>query len=288
MEKIATKHIGISIVTLKCLLIGYLLYTFWPTLIHTQWTISTTFLQFVLIGFVAQIIDGALGMAYGVSCSSLLMQIGVAPKLASAAVHTAEVFTTGVSGLSHIKLNNIDRPLFFKIVLTGVLGAVLGAYLISEIFDGKVIKPFISAYLLILGGIILWKGLKNNKKVHKLPHHKKTPVLAFFGGLLDAIGGGGWGPIVTSNLIHSGNNPRLTIGTVNTAEFFVTFFSTGVFMFFVGVESWQIVLGLIVGGVIAAPIGAILASKINKRTLLILVGIVIVITSGYTLYKTLS
>lgn len=140
--------------------------------------------------------------------------------------------------------------------------------------------------MLVLGIVILYKGIKNvQKKQHKV---KMAEGLAFFGGFMDAIGGGGWGPIVTSNIINQGKNPKETIGTVNTAEFFVTYFSTGVFIFFVGIESWHIILGLIIGGVIAAPIGAYLAHKAHKRTLMILVGLLIIITSIYTLSKYLK
>lgn len=285
MESLSLKHIGIAILVLKLSLVAFLLISVLP---HIEWSnieVNSTFYLFILVGFVAQMIDGALGMAYGVSCTTLLLNIGIPPKVASAAVHTAEVFTTGVSGLSHIKLKNIDKKLFFRIVFTGVLGAMVGAYLVSEIFDGNTIKPYIAAYLLILGAVILFKGIRNKAKEATEPKHAE--VLALGGGFLDAVGGGGWGPIVTSNLIQQGKSPKETIGTVNTAEFFVAFFGTGVFLFFVGVESWQVVLGLIIGGVIAAPLGAILASKINRRTLMILVGIVIIITSAYTIYKTL-
>lgn len=241
--------------------------------------LDSTFFLFILAGFVAQIIDGALGMAYGVSCTSLLLSLGVPVKFASASVHTAEIFTTGVSGLSHIHFKNIDKKLFFKIVVTGAIGAMAGAYLLSDIFNGDVLKPYISAYLLILGLYILSKAFK--KKQEQKPKTKYASVLAFFGGLFDAIGGGGWGPIVTSNLLSRGHSPRHTIGTVNTAEFFVTYFATVIFVFVLGIQHLDIVLALVIGGAIAAPFGAYLASKINQRLLLILVGILIVLTSGW-------
>lgn len=286
MNRITFKHIGWAIITLKIVLITFLLVTILPKVKASEINIDATFFEFILVGFIAQIIDGTLGMAYGVSCSTLLLNFGVSPRVASAAVHTAEVFTTGVSGLSHLKFNNIDKKLFFRIVITGVLGAIIGAYLISDVLDGKMIKPFISAYLLVLGLVILIKGIRNKKKQEAEVKHAE--ILALAGGFFDSIGGGGWGPIVTSNIINQGKNPRETIGTVNTAEFFVTFFSTGVFMFFVGIESWQVVLGLIVGGVVAAPVGAVFASKADRRVMMITIGIVIMITSIYTIYKSLS
>jgi len=163
---------------------------------------------------------------------------------------------------------------------------MVGAYFISEIFDGDLIKPYIAMYLLVLGIIILVKGIRNRPKDHI--DVKRAGLLALIGGFLDAVGGGGWGPIVTSNIINQGKNPKETIGTVNTTEFFVAFFSTGVFLFFVGVESWPVVLGLILGGVVAAPVGAFFASRVNKRSLMILVGIVIILTSTYTVIRALN
>ena len=285
MEQITNRQIGWTIITLKLILISFLLITILPELKVADIHLDTTFYQFIIVGFIAQLIDGTLGMAYGVSCSTLLLNFGVAPRVATAAVHTAEVFTTGVSGLTHLRFKNIDRKLFLRLVVTGSIGAMIGAYLISEILDGNVIKPYIAAYLLVLGIVIISKGIRNRQKVEKDVKHAEW--LAFIGGLCDAIGGGGWGPIVTSNIIHQGKNPRETIGTVNTAEFFIAFFSTGVFILIVGVESWQIVLGLIAGGVIAAPIGAMLTSKINKRVLMISIGIVITLSSMYTIYRSL-
>jgi uncharacterized membrane protein YfcA len=215
----------------------------------------------------------------------MLLGIGVPPAIASASVHTAEVFTTGVSGLSHIYLRNIDKRLFFRLVFTGVAGAVIGAFLISKVLDGKIIKPYIASYLLLLGIYILIKSFRaiNTTK----SNWKYAPYLGFIGAFFDAIGGGGWGPIVTSNLIDKGNSPKEVIGTVNTAEFFVTFFSTGVFIFFLGIDAWKTVLALILGGVIAAPIGAYILRFMASKTIMRLVGILIIVTSSYTILKTL-
>lgn len=275
-----------AIISLKVLAIfffGFLLYREFQ---NGSLIFDSSFKWFILAGFVAQIIDGALGMAYGVSCTTLLLNFGLPPSIASASVHTSEIFTTGVSGLSHLKFKNIDKTLFFKLIFTGVLGAVSGAFLISQVLDGKIVKPFVAAYLLILGIVILIKGLRNIKRENKPIKHVKS--LAFVGGLLDASGGGGWGPIVTSNLLNQGSDPRKTIGTVNTAEFFVTFFATAIFIFFLGVQFWQIVIGLILGGTLAAPVGAYMVTKINKRTLMIFVGLLIIFTSGFTIFKTLT
>lgn len=168
-------------------------------------------------------------------------------------------------------------------VIPGIISASLGAYLLGSLIDGHVIRPFINAYLVVLGGIILLKAF--GRVTQKESNTKNASILALFGGFLDAIGGGGWGPIVTSNLINKGNTPNIIIGTVNTAEFFVTFFSAGILIYFTGIHSWQIILGLIVGGVIAAPFGAYVTTKIPKKTMMILVGILIIITSLYGLIQ---
>jgi uncharacterized membrane protein YfcA len=287
MEKVNFKYVAFAMITLKLSLIGFLGWKILSTHPNPLYTFSfdKEFILFIAAGFVAQIIDGALGMAYGVSCSTMLLGIGVPPAVASASVHTAEVFTTGVSGLSHIFMRNIDKKLFFRLVFTGVAGAIVGAYLISEIFDGKLIKPYIAAYLLLLGIYILIKSFK--KIEAKASNWKFAPALGFVGALFDSIGGGGWGPIVSSNLIDKGNSPREVIGTVNTAEFFVTFFSTGVFIFFLGIEAWKPVLALIIGGVIAAPIGAYILRFMSPTTIMRLVGVLIIVTSSYTIYKSI-
>lgn len=281
MEKIKLRHITLIIVALKLLLIAIVLIKYLPNASPEDLTFNETFFWFLLAGFLAQTVDGALGMAYGVTSNSVLLGFGLSPKLASAAVHTAEVFTTGVSGLSHIRFGNFNKSLFLKIVVPGVLSASLGAYLLGSVIDGNIIKPYVSAYLLILGAIILFKAFKKSIKTET--NLKNASVYALFGGFLDAIGGGGWGPIVTSNLIKQGNTPNIVIGTVNTAEFFVTYFSAGILIYFTGIQSWQIILGLIVGGTLAAPFGAYIAKRLPTKTLMIIVGILIILTSIYTL-----
>lgn len=283
---LAPRHIGILIIILKTTLVVFIILQL--TVFSEKGfdiSIDEQFLFFAIAGFIAQLIDGALGMAYGVSCTTFLLNFGIPPALASASVHTAEVFTTGVSGLSHLFLKNVNTKLFFKLAIPGVIGAVVGAYLLSAVLDGGLVKPYIATYLLFIGIFILIKSFKVFKPKEEV---KKVSLLGLTGGFFDAIGGGGWGPIVTSNLIFQGKTPKETIGTVNTAEFFVTFFSTGVFLFFVGIDSWKIILGLIIGGVIAAPLGALMANKVKPRVLMFLVGLVIIITSSYTIYKSIG
>ena len=284
-NRINAKHISIGMVLLKLALVAILLIKYLPTASPSDWHVNSTFFWFVLAGFLAQIVDGALGMAYGATSSAVLLGYGLPPKLASAAVHSAEVFTTGVSGLSHIKVGNFDKALFFKLIVSGVISASLGAFLLGTVLDGGVIRPFVNAYLLILGVIILLKSLRKKMKIQR--NIKQAPILAAFGGFLDAIGGGGWGPIVTSNLISKGNAPAQVIGTVNTAEFFVTYFTAGILIYFTGIQSWQIILGLILGGCLAAPLGAYITKKIPQKALFIIVGLLIILTSLYSLLTAL-
>jgi uncharacterized protein len=285
MDKLKLKYISFIIVFLKIALISVILIKYLPEATEKELLFDETFLWFLLAGFLAQIVDGALGMAYGVTSNSILLGFGLSPKLASAAVHTAEVFTTGVSGLSHIMFGNFDKLLFLKLIIPGVITASLGAFLLGAVIDGNVIKPYITAYLLILGVLILLKAFK--KKVNTKRNLKNASLYAAIGGFLDAIGGGGWGPIVTSNLIRQGNTPSIIIGTVNTAEFFVTFFSAGILIYFTGIQSWQIILGLIIGGVIAAPLGAFVTKKVPQKAMTIAVGSLIILTSLFSLYKIL-
>jgi len=240
-------------------------------------------LLYVVIGFVAQMIDGAIGMAYGVTATSVLLSSGVPPATASACVHAAETFTTGASGIAHWKLGNVDRQLLWRLALPGAIGGVIGAYALSE-FDGDTLKPYISVYLLLLGFVIIWKALA--KRPRDVPEPRSVAPLGFFGGLLDAIGGGGWGPIVTSSLIGQGATPRYAIGSVNLAEFFVTLTISTTFFLTVGLSLWPIIAGLIIGGIVAAPFAALAAKHVPARLLMLAVGCVIIGLSVNTLVKT--
>jgi uncharacterized protein len=237
-------------------------------------------LFFIIAGFVAQMIDGALGMAYGISSTSILLGLGVSPAMASASVHISEVFTTGISGLSHLKLGNVNRKLFQSLLLPGVIGAVLGAYVLTSI-DEKSIKPFVAVYLLIMGVVVLRKAFKKAQENRELKHISR---LALFGGFMDAVGGGGWGPIVATTLLSKGHNARFTIGSVNLAEFFIATAGAGTFVALIGMGNWQIIAGLIIGGSFAAPFAAFLCKKIPAKNLMIMVGILIIGLSLRTLY----
>jgi uncharacterized protein len=243
---------------------------------------NADFVIFLLIGIFAQLVDGTLGMGYGATSTSFLLSFGVSPALSSMSVHVAEMFTTGASAISHYKFKNINEKLVFKLIIPGVLGSITGAYLLADVIDGKVIKPYIAVYMMILAIVIIVKGLRKNiiKK-----ETKQIGLLAVFGGFMDAVGGGGWGPIVTSTLMGRGGDPRYTIGSVNTAEFAISFASGITFILFDGISGWRVIAGLIIGGVIAAPIGAYLVNKIPRKPITILVGLLLIFLSMRTLIK---
>jgi uncharacterized membrane protein YfcA len=236
---------------------------------------------FAVIGFVAQMVDGAIGMAYGISASTALLSMGVPPATASACVHAAETFTTGASGIAHWKLGNIDRKLLARLVIPGMVGGALGAYALSSL-PGEALKPYIAAYLLLLGLFIVWKAI-GQKERREGVEPKAVAPLGLFGGFLDAIGGGGWGPLVTSSLLGQGTTPRYAIGTVNLAEFFVTLTISTTFFLTVGLDLWPIIAGLILGGIIAAPFAAYATKHIPDKVLMIMVGTVVVLLSLRTL-----
>ena len=250
-----------------------------------DWDFILTLLPFVAAGFAAQLIDGALGMAFGVISSTLLISLGMPPAAASAGVHTVETFTTGASGISHILHRNVDWRLFGRIAIPGMIGGVLGAYVLSNI-HADVVKPFVLAYLAAIGALLVWRG--TNHPPHHVPPKVVAP-LGLAGGFLDAAGGGGWGPIVTGNLLAQGAEPRRVIGTVNTAEFLVTLTISATFVATLGWAAFTAATaGLLIGGVVAAPIGARIASRVNAKLLLTAVGVLLVVTSLYGIYRALA
>lgn len=227
---------------------------------------------YVAIGFAAQMVDGALGMAYGVTATSFLLAFGISPAVASASVHASEVITTGVSAASHHSFGNVDKDLVKRLVLPGVIGAMIGAYILTAI-PGDNIRPFVSAYLLMVGLSILRKAV--GKAAQNNVHTHVTP-LGFMGGLLDAVGGGGWGPIVVSTLLGRGNPVRFTIGSVNFTEFFVTLAASVTFSLILGLSHWQAITGLAIAGALAAPLAAYLCRIVPARALMASVGGLIV------------
>jgi uncharacterized membrane protein YfcA len=271
------------LISFALLLIGYFIFTYLPfkhlagKTIDWYQTLDKNFHWMVLAGFLAQLVDGALGMGYGVTSASILLSTGISPAVISGSIHTAEMFTSGASGYSHYKFGNVNKKLFKLLVVPGVLGAVGGAFLL--VFLGNefsaYIRPAMAVYTLLLGVRILLNAFKKQPP-KKFKHYR---FLAGAGGFLDSFGGGGWGPIVTSTLITKGRTPRFVIGTVSLTEFFVTLASAFTFFTLIGLSHWQTIIALIIGGLIAAPIAARLIGKLPKKTSLILLGILVIVWS---------
>lgn len=280
------RHIWILLGVITSIILILIFFYGADTLKSFDWgsLIGPEFLLFVLGGFIAQMIDGSLGMAYGVSASSFLLSFGVSPAASSASVHTAEIFTSGVSGLTHLKFQNVNKKLFKSLLIPGMLGAIAGAYILYSLENyNYIIRPLVAAYTLLLGLAIIRKALIAKKK--KKRKTKNVPALASFGGFMDSIGGGGWGPIVTTTLIARGRHPRYTVGSVNLAEFFVSLASSLTFFATIGISHLQIIAGLILGGILAAPIAAHMTRKLPLNRMMILVGIVVILVSIRLLVK---
>ena len=286
---------GRCLFALAFIIIGHAIASFYPmtnlvTAFRTlaiNLDLDAAFGWMVLAGFVAQMVDGALGMGYGVISTTVLLSTGLNPAAISGSIHTAEMFSSGASGFSHYRFGNINKKLFKTLLLPGVLGAVIGAILLSYLGEsyGNWLRPVLSAYTLLLGGRILFNAFKKKNESRKVKH---AGWLAGAGGFLDSFGGGGWGPLVTSTLIAKGKTPKYIIGTVSLTEFFVTLGSALTFFIILGTSHIQTIAGLIIGGVIAAPIAAKLAGKLNTKSILIAVGVLVILSSVRTLYKAMG
>ena len=243
-------------------------------------------LPFIAVGFAAQMIDGALGMAFGVISNTLMVGVlGIPPALASQRVHIVECFTTATSGISHLLHGNIDKKLFFRLLIPGVIGGVLGAYVLSSL-DASFVKPWVLLYLAGIGIYLLVRGILYPPKIKDA--HWVAP-LGLVGGFLDAAGGGGWGPVVTSNLLIQGADPRKVVGTVNSVEFFLTLTVSATFVWQLGFADLAgATLGFLIGGIAAAPFGALAAKHIPAKAMLIMVGVVLTLTSLYGAYSALA
>ncbi|SEH72079.1 hypothetical protein SAMN05192559_103267 [Halobacillus karajensis] len=251
-------------------------------------------LTFALIAFLTQMMDGALGMGFGLTSSSILLAYGLAPAVASASIHMSQIATTAASGYSHYRFGNVDLRLVVLLAVPGALSAFCGAAFLSHI-SGEIIRPYISIFLLGLGVYILVRFLMMNQQTKKTtPTRKLKKVflvpLGMIGGFLDSVGGGGWGPVNTPVLLsRSGMAPRKVIGTVDTSEFLVTVSATLGFLIFLGWEqlSWLLVWSFIIGGVVAAPIAAWLVKLLPSTILGVLAGGFIILTNARTLLHSL-
>lgn len=246
---------------------------------------TAEFFMLLAIGFVAQMIDGALGMAFGVISTTAMLAIGLPPAQASALVHTAEIFTTGASAASHIYNRNVDWRLVTRLGVAGVLGAILGAWILSNV-DSTAMRSLVSGYLFFMGIYILLRAAQM-MPMRDAPAGWVPPV-GFIAGFLDASGGGGWGPVSTSTLIGSGHAPRQTIGSVNTTEFFVTVAAATTFFVELGMSPLQNLIPLVIGGLLAAPLGGWMVKRIPVRSLMVAVGLLVLALSGWQILRGLK
>jgi uncharacterized protein len=246
-------------------------------------SVDANFLIMLLAGFMAQLVDGALGMGYGLTSATILLSSGASLPAISGSIHTAEVFASGASGYSHYKFGNVNKKLFKALVIPGVLGAIAGAVLLSTYGELKWMRPLLACYTLFLGIKMITNVFRKNLK----KGFKRHGILAGAGGFLDSVGGGGWGPIVTTTLISRGRNPKYVIGSVSLTEFFVTLASAFSFFLMMGVSHWQVIIALIIGSTIAAPIAAKLAGRLPRKTSFILLGTLVIIWSGKILLQLL-
>ena len=241
------------------------------------------FYWMILAGFAAQLVDGALGMGYGVTCTTILLSLGIPLPVISGSIHTAEMFSSGISGYSHYKFGNVNKKLFRLLLIPGVIGAIVGAVALAKLGTAYAdyVRPMLAVYTLFLGTKILLNVFRKNKPKKV----KRVGWLAGAGGFLDSFGGGGWGPLVTSTLISKGRTPKYVIGSVSLSEFFITLASALTFFTLLGISHWQVIAGLIVGGLIASPIAARLVGKLPLKTMFIGVGALVIFWSLRIVWK---
>lgn len=279
-----------SLLAFAFMLIGHFLFSYLPLAAMTDATyhwfqVSGKEFTIVLVaGFLAQIVDGALGMGYGVTSATILLSAGINPAAMSGSIHTAEMFASGASGYSHYKFGNVNKKLFKTLVIPGVIGAIAGAVLLVMAGGkyGNFIRPCIAAYTLFLGIKFIITAFRGTKKPRKFRHYR---LLAVTGGFFDSFGGGGWGPIVTSTLINKGRSHKYVVGSVSLTEFFVTLASAFTFFTMIGISHWQTIIALIIGGVIAAPLAALLAGRLPRKLSFILLGTLVIFWSIRILIK---
>jgi siroheme synthase-like protein len=285
-RKLATR----SLLVFGVMLLGHFIFSYIPLSDLADGTVDfykkldPSIHWMILAGFLAQMVDGALGMGYGVTSATILLSIGVNPAAISGSIHTAEMFASGASGYSHYKFGNVNKKMFKALLVPGVLGAIAGAVFLVKLgtTHADYLRPIMAVYTMFLGIRIFINAFRKARPQKKFRHYG---WLAGAGGFLDSFGGGGWGPIVTTTLITKGRTPKYVIGSVSLTEFFVTLASAFTFFTLLGVSHWQTIVALILGGFIAAPFAAKLAGRLPKKTSFILLGVLVMIWSLRILIK---
>ena len=244
------------------------------------------FYWMLLAGFIAEIVAGSMGMGYGVMCTTTLLILNIPPPVVSASIHSAETFTTAAGSISHWKLGNVNKKLTWALAIPAIFGAIIGALALTYLGEryAKITKPFIAAYTLYLGITILRNAFKKREK-NVIKKKTNITTLGLIGGFIDSFGGGGWGPLVTGTFIKNGRTPRYVIGSSTVAKFILTITSAITFIFTIGIQHWNIVAGLLIGGIITAPFSAMLTSRLPVKKMFVIVGILVIIMSLITIYR---
>jgi uncharacterized protein len=246
------------------------------------------FYWMIFVGFLAELVAGSMGMGYGVICTTTLLLLNVPPTVVSASIHSAEAFTSTAGTLSHLQLGNVNKKLVKALAIPAIVGAIIGALALTYLGENyaKITKPFLAVYTFYLGFRILKNAFSKKEKNQK---KKKTniTILGLIGGFIDSFGGGGWGPLVTGTFIKNGHTPRYVIGSSTFAKCLLTVASAVTFIFTIGIHHWNIIAGLLIGGVITAPFSAMLTSRLPTKKMFILVGVVVIIMSTISFCKAL-
>jgi len=244
------------------------------------------FYWMLLVGFGAEIVAGSMGMGYGVICTSLLLILNVPPPVVSASIHSAEAFTSAAGSISHWQLGNVNKKLVKALAIPAIIGAVIGALLLTYVGEkyAKITKPFIAAYTIYLGIKILQNAFKK-KKISEQKKKSNITVLGLIGGFIDSFGGGGWGPLVTGTFIKNGHTPRFVIGSSTVAKCILTVASAVTFIFTIGISHWNVVAGLLIGGIVTAPFSAMLTAKLPTKKMFVAVGVVVIFCGLVTIYR---
>lgn len=244
------------------------------------------FYWMLLVGFLAEIVAGSMGMGYGVICTTTLLFLGIPPHAVSASIHSAESFTTAAGSISHIRLKNVSKNLVKRLAVPAVIGAVIGAVSLTYLgeYYSKITKSVISFYTLYLGIRIL-SNVFREKQDKKLKKKTNLTKLGLIGGFIDSFAGGGWGPLVTGTLIKNSFTPRFAVGSSTVAKFILTLTAAITFIFTLGIQHWNIILGLLIGGIVTAPFSAMLTSKLPVKSMFAVIGTLVIVMSCITIYK---
>ena len=291
VQRRANIYLGIIGVMLLIGILGIIVYQFnlWGDIQVFLNQDGHIFYWMLFVGFLAEIVAGSMGMGYGVICTTVLLLLNVPPPVVSASIHSAESFTTAAGSISHYKLGNVNKKMVWILVPVAILGAIIGAFTLSHFGEhyAHIVKPIIACYTLYLGANILKNAFKKKGVTVKAKRKTNLRILGLAGGFIDSFAGGGWGPLVTGTLMKDGRTPRYVVGSSTVAKFLLTVTSAITFIFTIGIHHWNIVLGLLLGGIFTAPFSAMLTAKLPTKKMFIVVGTVVIVMSLTTIIKAL-